>query len=195
MAEVSGEKGAHREGVDRASSQAMRCGSVCVARPQAATCLQNHPPEHAVRVEQEDAAVGCPSRSACPRLPSCPHLSGCDRMPGVLHQPETEPTLPQMGGCQTLMLPISGDLRRAIAVRGWRVAPISYPVSSCWLHRLGAAQAPFPPGWWAHTNIIKLGHGRLTYGPDSSDHGDTGHRALNRAKLCAPSLFPMCEKG
>ena len=41
---------------------------------------------------------------------------------------------------------------------------------------------------WAHTNIIKLGHGRLIYGPDSSDHGDTGHRALNRAKLCGPSV-------
>lgn len=46
---------------------------------------------------------------------------------------------------------------------------------------------------WAHTNIIKLGHGRLTYGPDSSDHGDTGHRALNRAKLCAPS-FPCVKR-
>ena len=109
VAEVLGEKGAHREGVDWAGSQAMRCGSVCVARPQAATCLQNHPPEHAVQAQQEDTAMGCPSRSPCPRLPSCPHLSSCDLMPGVLHQPETEPTLPQMGGCQTLMLPISGD--------------------------------------------------------------------------------------
>lgn len=87
-----------------------------------------------------------------------------------------------------------GDLRRAIAVRGvW----VSSHILSCvqlLAPQGGCCPAPFPPGWWAHTNTIKPGHGRLTYGPDSSDHEDTGHRALNRAKLCAPSLFPTCER-